>query len=208
MSNDNPFASPQVPQIGNPSPGASSWARPQATGGVHALYPVGVWRLRGKLVMHRSARLPDRCVKTNAPAEAWLTRKLFWYHPLILLALLLNLIVFLVLVLVLGKKAVIQVGIARGWRNRHRWRAAFAWSMTLLLPGACIAGAFVSDEAWMPWLVAGAFLAFLLGAVVSVLVTRIVWPVRITDQYVVLKGVHPAFLAELPDWPYPGSDIP
>jgi hypothetical protein len=27
-------------------------------------------------------------------------------------------------------------------------------------------------------------------------------PARITDDYVWLKGVNPAFLADLPEWPY------
>jgi hypothetical protein len=30
-----------------------------------------------------------------------------------------------------------------------------------------------------------------------------VYPARITNDFVYLKGVHPDFLARLPEWPFP-----
>jgi len=42
----------------------------------------GVWRSGSLLVMHRNARLPDRCVKTNSAENVRrLKRNLSWHHP-------------------------------------------------------------------------------------------------------------------------------
>jgi hypothetical protein len=52
------------------------------------------------------------------------------------------------------------------------------------------------------WLIALAPLVFLFGAIYGLLAARMVVAQRISDDYVWLKGVHPAFLEDLPVWPY------
>jgi hypothetical protein len=57
----------------------------------------------------------------------------------------------------------------------------------------------------MDWAVAGiplGILMMLFGAIYGLVAARLVTPAKIDERYIWLKGVHPDFLAELPDWPY------
>ena len=77
------------------------------------------------LVLHKQAPLPDICLKSNLPATRRLKRNLQWHHPAVYLALLVNLIVYVVVAMIVQKRATL-----------------FIWGLLLFL-GGLIGGAVV-----------------------------------------------------------------
>jgi hypothetical protein len=161
----------------------------------------GVWRDGRCLVMHKQARLPDRCVKSNQPAGGRrLRRTLSWHHPVIYVAILAGLLIYIILALVLRQTATVYIGLSDEWAARRRRRIILAWSLVLLGCLLVPAAAFLAESRpralslvlLSPPLILGAAFYGLLGA-------RMVAPVRITQDYVWLKGVHPDYLAAQPD---------
>jgi hypothetical protein len=159
---------------------------------------------KGKLlVMHKQATLPDVCVKSNQPANGWrLKRNLSWHHPAVYLALLLNLIIFVILAMVLRKQATIYVGLSKPWFHKRRWAifigwASFFFGVALIIVAAVLADQYPAAAVAIPIALVG----MLVGIIYGFVVARIVSPKRIDDYYVWLGGVHPDFLADLPPWP-------
>jgi hypothetical protein len=199
MSNINPYASPStfeevvVAEVAD----EPNWA-------------AGLWRKGNQLVMHKQANLPARCVKSNEPIEGRrLKRKLTWFHPLIYLSLQAGVLIFAILAIVLQKRATIYIGLTSEWHRRRR-RALWAGWIIGLLGLAVLIGSIVvlcnsrdSDPPWAGLLgLLSGIIVILVGAIYGSAGSRMVTPVRITDDYVWLKGVHPDFLADLPPWPY------
>lgn len=199
----NPFSE----AISNPyqAPSAPTFAGAGVPGAGGNPYEAGVWRQGNLLVMHRMARLPDRCVKTNEPTIARLNQKLFWHHPAIYLSILVNLIIYIVLANILGHRAKIEVGLGPqgfAWRRKVVWTA---WLGVLASIGAFI-GAFQFDPnsspLFLPLLFGGIFGALGFG-IFGLILVRVVTPKRMDHHYIWLKGVCPAYLQELPEFPYP-----
>jgi hypothetical protein len=183
----NPYAAPHEGGY-SPVPGQSAdpWA--------------GLWRQGNVLVMHRTARLPDICVKSNQPATRRLVRKLSWHHPALALSVLIAVPVYLVLALVFTKRATIEIGLTEEWYARRRRRLLFTWIIVLLAVvlfiGALFAMSPASGEG--PAVALGfSILLFLAGIIYGNFACRMVWPQRITDQYLFLRGVSREFLDRL-----------
>ncbi|HVX14480.1 MAG TPA: hypothetical protein VHC22_25055 [Pirellulales bacterium] len=178
MSDVSPYAAP----IAEPVLDAHVM---QATG--------GVWRDGNTLVMWKGAVLPDRCVRCNTPTTRRLKRTLYWHHPLVWLVIVAGVLVYVIVALVVRKKAVVRFGFC----DRHykrRLLAILAWWVITL---ACVASVWYGvahngNPAWPIW---AAILVFFGNLLFAVAITRPVAPTRIDDQYVWLKKIHPDFLA-------------
>lgn len=198
MEEINPYASPRETD--------SLRSLPMADGMMDgAGSPVGVWRDGRRLVMHKMAHLPNRCVKTNQPAARWLELTMVWCHPAILLTLLAGPLVPLFLTLVLQKKATIRVGLSEKRFARRRSRAiigvsVFAGGMSLI-PGSAMLAEYDYYPDLSPWLLVIAVLVVLVGGIYALWGRSVVTATRITRGYVWLKGVHRDYLAVLPEWP-------
>jgi hypothetical protein len=195
----NPFADQPV----NP------YAAPQQTGYYPQQLPprlspfAGLWRDGHLLVMHKLAPLPDICVLSNEPATQRLKRKLYWHHPAVYLALLVNLIVYAVVAMILTKKATIQLPLTDAWLAIRRRRMIFAWSLVLIsVVLFAVAVPQVDRADWGPFVLIGSVLLGLGAAIYGLVACRLVSPKRMTDDYIWLKGVHPDFLNRLEQWPY------
>jgi hypothetical protein len=192
MNNPNPYAAPQ---------GMSPF------GEMVSLHQdgeaTGLWREGDVLVMHKAAPLPDVCVKSNEPATRRLKRTMYWHHPAVFFALLANFVFYAILAMCLRKKAVIHIPMTDAWFARRRRRMLLAWGLfgigLLALVGA-IGLADQHDAALL--LLPLAAVIWIVAAFVGALGARMVYPKRITDQYVWIKGVHPSYLDRLPVWPY------
>jgi hypothetical protein len=165
----------------------------------------GVWSDGRYLIMWKDAELPDVCVKSNQPANGGrLKRNLSWHHPAVYLALLANLIIYVILALVLRKTAVIEIGLSEEWFARRRRAIAIGWLSVVSGIGAMIAGiALVDRHDEFGWMILGGLLVTLFGAIYGLLKARMVAPIRITDEYVCLKGVHSDYLDALPQYTGP-----
>jgi hypothetical protein len=187
----NPYAAPQ-----------SAWSQPVQP--APQLSPfAGLWQQGSLLVMHRDAPLPDICVKSNQPAARRLKRKLQWHHPAIALSVLIGVPIYIILALVLMKRATIMLPLSQEWYERRTRRLIFAWGSGLLCLGLVVLGFVIGVQADD-----GSYLLLsLIGLIggIAVLIygqyaCSMVRPTRMTDQYIWLKGVHPDFLRRLEVW--------
>jgi hypothetical protein len=166
----------------------------------------GLWREGPLLVMHKNASLPARCVKSNVPTPRTLKRKLTWHHPAVYIALLFNLLVYILLAVILSKRATIYIGLSDEWFAKRRRAILIGWGLVLASIGMFAGGIAMIDgnENVGVILILSAFLLFFIGAIYGLIAARMVTPTRITDDYIWLKGVHRDFLASLPDLPHQG----
>lgn len=194
----NPYAPPKEYVFADNHPQAGSPFEPGTE-------PVGLWRQGRLLVMDKSARLPDRCVKSNEPATRRLRRNLYWHHPAIYLTILLHLLIYILLALILRKTATIYVGLSDRYFAKRRRAMLIGWVLAVLSIALIGIGIGNVEPGAGPvpavLIVSGVFL--FLGALLYGLIgSRMVVAKRISDRYVWLKGVHPEFLADLPPWPH------
>lgn len=164
----------------------------------------GVWRQGKLLVMHKHAQLPPYCVKSNQPVETHLPKKLQWHHPAIAFTILAGLIVYVILAVILTKRANIQLPLTQEWRSRRVKRITIAWIISLA-GVACFPMGIVlmesSPDSVAPLMFLLGLFLFIGGLIYAIVTVRLVALTRITDTHVWLKGVHPDYLARLLSMP-------
>lgn len=193
MDESNPYAAPMADISAIPLPG-DSWD--------------GLWRDGKNLVMHKQATLPNVCVKSGVETnEPGILRNLIWHPPWINITIPLGLFVFVVLVLILTKRAKISIPLCRQKKSQRRTRMALWW-FTGLASLAGVASCFYligsnSNNVSNGGVVG--LLVFLVAIVASLLAgqdnSRILRPMKITDTYIWLRGVHESILDRLPPMP-------
>ena len=152
-----------------------------------------IWRAGTTIVMGRHARLPDFCIKTGAPATRRLNRKLYWHHPAVYLALLINVIVFAIVAFAVRKSVAIEIPLSEeAVRARSKW-IWMGWGMGLGGIGL-VFGALVGE--YFGLILVG-LVVFLFGVSVGRIGSRLLWPSKIDDHYVYLKGAKEPFLSHL-----------
>jgi hypothetical protein len=165
----------------------------------------GIWRQGSVLVMHKKAPLPDICLKSNKPAKGRLVRKLQWHNPALALTIVLGVLVYLILALIVTKKATLRIPLSDEWLARRKSRMLIAWGIAaagllLCVLGIVLAG--MTDRGEFALLLILGFFMMIGAAIYGQYACRMVWPKRITDEYVWLKGVNPEFLDRLEVFPY------
>jgi hypothetical protein len=165
-------------------------------------WEAGVWRLGKQLVMRKDAKLPDRCVQTNRPAERKLTRRLYWHHPLLYVLIFFpGLLIYAIIALIVRHKAVIEVGLTQERFSRRRWTILFAWIGVLGGVGLIVTGFGSRNGDAGVFMALGGFILILASGVAGAILASIVRPAKITKEYVWLKGVHPDYLNDFPEFP-------
>ena len=191
MDETNPYAAPMVETTLAPKP--TSWK--------------GLWRDKRDLVMHKDAKLPNVCVKTGVQTtRAGIVRRMSWYSPWVALAILVNLILFIILALVLSKKATVEIPLSDDARATRRSNLMICWAFGLASLAAMIGCILVLLNSLNPhpFFVGGFFVALIL-MIVTVMIgqrfSRILRPTRITKTHIWLRGVHGNILDHLPPMP-------
>jgi hypothetical protein len=194
----NPYQTPQYPP---PYPPAQQFGYPPA----QAVSAGGIWRKGDILVLDKHAQLPQRCVKSNLPAERYLKRNLSWHHPLLAISVLASPIIYIILAAILSKRATIHVGLTDEWYARRRMRIIITWVLALVSGAMMLGGCVLADqlqELTLLFLLGGLIL-FIGALIFGSMAARLVYPAKITDTHVFLKGVNAQYLDGLPEWPYP-----
>lgn len=156
-----------------------------------------IWRSGKKLVARKGMVLPERCVKCNAPTEGpGLVRKLFWHSPLVYLLVFLNLLIYLVVALIVRKKATVTIGLCDHHRRLRRNAIITAWSIFGGSLALFVGAGFIGNG----WLVFAGFVALVVSLIYALVFARTVYATRIDKEYVWLGGVGPEYLAGLPEW--------
>jgi hypothetical protein len=160
----------------------------------------GLWRQGDMLVIHKCAPLPDICLKSNKPATRRLKRSLSWHHPAVFLLLLISPLIYIIVALILRKSATLNIPLTDAWHGRRRRRMLFAWVAALLSGLLFFSGLGYLDEPSAVWVLVFGIVVCVSATFYGVLGCRLVYPHRITDQYVWVRGVHPGFLDRLEAW--------
>jgi hypothetical protein len=79
------------------------------------------------VVPRQGARLPSRCVRCNAPAEKFLTRRLSWHHQALYLLILIGVCVYVIPALIFRKQALVEVGLCEKHFKRRRIGMLVGW---------------------------------------------------------------------------------
>jgi hypothetical protein len=158
----------------------------------------GVWQNGKKLVMHKQAQLPDRCIKCNAPTHgAYLLRKLSWMHQgwsaLVLLGLL-GWIIFAILSLTIKKKAVVDLGLCEQHLSSRRTNMIIGWAITIV--GIGLFALAISTEA--PLMILLGIVMFFAGLIIASLATKVVTVVKMDDNYIWLTRINKDYLSNFP----------
>lgn len=165
----------------------------------------GLWRDKsGKyLYVEHDAVFPDRCVKCDQPAHHRLECKLYWINPwfhllfiLIFIVPPVGLILFIFIGLIAQKKATISVGLCEKHRILRRNAIIFGWLIFLL---SIIMIYFFYQVIFYSTAIPIYFiLCVTITAVISLSISRTVTPKRITEDYILIKGVSKKFISHFP----------
>lgn len=160
-----------------------------------AMVKGGTWR-DGKLVLTSDgACLPGRCVKCNVATEDRVKRKLFWHPPAVYLVIFVGLLFYVVVALIVRKKATIEVGFCETHRKRRMMDILFGW-IGFLGGIVVMVGGFANETP----LIGGAGIILMVAGIIYLFVrTSIVAPKRIDKEgRVWLTGVCREYLDSLP----------
>jgi hypothetical protein len=194
MPDPNPYAPP--PMLAQTAPLQPAQFAP----------PQGLWRQDNLLVMPIGGQLPPKCVKSNVPTDQFLKRNMVWYPPWIALTIFIATPIYIVLALSLQKKATVFIGLTPEWKTKRLIRMLIAWGSVLLGAASFIAGLALLEgslKSLSPVLLILAPVGLLTGIFVGLYGCRMVYPKKIDDRFIWLKGVCPAYLADLPPWTGP-----
>ncbi len=148
------------------------------------------WRDGDRLVTPHITVLPHICVRCGQPASKRVSVKLTWHSRWWYLLLLLSLWVYVIVALLIRKKATLELSLCEPHaRSRRRGRRA-GWA-------TMIAGAAVLFVA-TPLALALGLLLIVAGAIAVIVTSRIITAHRMDDLYVWIDGVHGSIVRRTP----------
>ena len=155
----------------------------------------GVWRDGDTLVMLKTARLPDRCIKCVLPTNgSHLKKKLAWHHPALVLLVLAGVLIYLIVALIVRKTAVVEISLCEDHIRKHRIAVIGTW-LTFLL-GIVFMVLAISAESLGT---AGFGMLLLFASAIGASTwAKVVQVKKIDDYYIWLRRVDESFLALLP----------
>jgi hypothetical protein len=169
--------------------------------------PDPAWRHGNTLVVRKGAELPDRCIKCNAPAGGCrFSRNLTWHSSGWYLLILISLFIYLIAYFVIRWRGKVTVGLCERHRMKRKRAIIWGWLSALAGIGLFIAvGIFSGDSTptpspLIPIGIFGGLILLLAGLIGGMIGSQVLVPIRIDKNFIWLKKVSPAYLAELPDW--------
>jgi uncharacterized membrane protein len=168
----------------------------------------GPWRQGNLLVVHRDSKLPPFCVRTNVPAETTMQRTVSWFHPLVYIALLTCLLIFLLLAKLLQQRLTLTLPLSKAFVEQRKRQIFVSGLLTscgllLLVLGLVLAVTGDLDQPWpLVTLIVLGLSIFTAGSLWVNRVIAIVSAQKIDGDFAWIKGVHTGYLERLPVWPY------
>ena len=167
----------------------------------------GLFRQGKMLVVHQKAVFPDRCIKCNEPTTRRLRRVLHWHLPIIYL-LMIAPILYVVVAIVVGKKAEFHVPLSERFIARRRSNTLIA--VFLLFAGVIAFGigiALIQSSEPNLFVLAGCLMLigpglWLVASLWGIYGCRVISANYIDDHFAKISGVGSEFLASLPEWPH------
>lgn len=137
----------------------------------------------------------DRCYKCNAPTEIVKRKNLVWHHPALYFTLLGGIFIYVILVLILRKRAAVEFGICPACNNRRTlwlciWTSAILGSIPLFVYSVNVMEGL--------WAILGAVI-LIAGAVGATVCAPIGIPKYIDDYRIVLGGSGESYRNTFPE---------
>lgn len=150
-----------------------------------------------KIILPRHAVLPTiRCIKCNEPSDGQpLKRKLAWHSPFVYLLLLLNALIYLIVALIVRKKAVVHVGLCDKHRSQRTLCLVLS-TVLIVLPIVATMLALALDIRPQFYLIT-CLVGLIVGLIVIAIGTKVITPCFIDDQFVHIKGAGRPYLDSL-----------
>ncbi|HKP14182.1 MAG TPA: hypothetical protein VJZ91_18820, partial [Blastocatellia bacterium] len=193
-----------LPQTGYGATPAAGMSQVPAYGGPPSLNASapwsssGVWRQKDRLVMHKDAALPDRCIKCNRPANGRvLTKRYAWHNPAWYLLIFAGLLIYLIVALVVRKQVTLRLPLCDEHFAKRRTAIWVSWGLLALSVVLIILGAANN----VPAVFLVGFLMIFVAAVYGALSANVIAIQKVDDQYVWLKRINKDYLAMLPELP-------
>jgi len=148
----------------------------------------------GKILvtLRNGATLPQRCVKCNTEcSEPGKQKRFYWHTPALYLLIVVYVFIYILVALIVRKKATLIFSLCKNCKNRRRNRILL-WTVPFLL---AIAGIALVPNEWMPIAVGLTFLVGLVGFSRSAQILAVRKMDATTARF---SGANPAFLRTLP----------
>lgn len=169
------------------------YAAPKATLEKAAGYQDGMWRDGKVLIMRQGAAFPHRCIKCNRRATGPLRKRTVYWHPAwVYLLLVLRFLPYLIVALIVRKKAVVELPLCERHQKRFVWGRAISILGFFIFAGLA-AFAIKGNSMALPALV----VFTLVWILVAYRFTNTVRAKKIDTEYALLLGCSPEFLASL-----------
>jgi hypothetical protein len=160
-----------------------------------------VWRYGRQMVTRSDTPMPDRCVRCNAPAKGFrLKRQLSWHPPAYYLLILISILIYVIVAMCIRKKGTLYIGLCENHRVQRSRFILASWLAGLIGLGLLFAAAGYESGALAFTGIVLVLAAIVVGAVKAPVIST----AKIDNDFVWVKGVNEAFLAELPEWYGPG----
>jgi hypothetical protein len=154
----------------------------------------GYWRDGKRVVMDRSAVLPDRCFKCNEPANGYRRTVKLSYVPLG------RELMFGMWAYLSAKRAQIEVALCERHRRSKAVTVALG-SLLLVLASIAVFTQVRATDVTLPLLATGGLIGGVIGLIYAAVGGRLVRATKITDTHIWLKGADDAYLTSLPEAP-------
>jgi len=150
------------------------------------------------LVAAKGARLPDRCLKCNAPSTHSFRKLLRWHSSWVYILVLVNLLIFVIVALCVQKKAEFEFKLCdRHWAVRRRDRTITV--LTLIFGVTFFIGGIIAVDN-SPWVLIVGVGMLLFAGLYGIIRAPTVTPVKITEAHAFIKGAGEEYLEEFPNW--------
>jgi len=184
------------PAMGQPGPGQAASVIPYATPAFSQPDPMPTaWSQGDVLVVRKGARLPHACVKCGLPGDGKPVRKTYyWHEPWVWVTILAGLLVYVIIALIIRQSGQIEFALCSQHRAKRR-NGVIIGLLGLFGGIGLFVAAGMQNEAYLVPL--GIFV-MLAGAIVGLIMARVLTPKRIDTHFLWLRGAGPGFLQTLP----------
>jgi hypothetical protein len=145
--------------------------------------------------------LPSLCMRCGAPSSLLRYRSFSWHPGWVAILLLVGLLPYVIVALVLTKRARVDVPLCDKHKNHWLWRLLFLLGCPLLIGGGGVILAIALSSLEGPpkdasgWVCAGCGLLFVFWLIAAAIIESLsIRPVQITDRTISLSGVSKDFV--------------
>lgn len=192
----------------NPPPLPQSEPQPVLAYATPMSQPTGLaaWRRGTLLLTSRNVQLPPSCVKCNRPEVKRYRKDVYWHEPLLYLTILAGLLVYLIVALIVRKKATYTCGLCEEHAKARSTHVLVIWLILALgLVGFVVGIAGVAEafgrnmEHVFGWFIPLGILMMIGSGIYAAITMPLLKPKKVDDHYAHYAGCGDEFLGKFPE---------